>query len=90
MLLGLLAPRPVFLQTGSTDKWSDPKGEFLAAKAASPIYALFDKIGLASNEMLKMSEPILSGSIAYSMHEGGHGTLPTDYKIIIEFLTKNL
>ena len=28
MLVALIAPRPVLLQTGTTDFWSDPKGEF--------------------------------------------------------------
>jgi len=35
-IIALVAPRPILLQTGSTDKWSDPYGEFLAAKAATP------------------------------------------------------
>jgi hypothetical protein len=35
LLIALIAPRPLLLQTGSTDYWSDPKGEFLAAVAAT-------------------------------------------------------
>jgi hypothetical protein len=38
MLVALIAPRPLLLQTGSTDYWSDPKGEFLAAVNAGPVY----------------------------------------------------
>jgi hypothetical protein len=38
-----MAPRPVLLQTGTTDFWSDRKGEFLAAVAAEPVYRLFGK-----------------------------------------------
>ena len=38
MLVALIAPRPVLLQTGDKDFWSDPKGEFLAAVAAGPVY----------------------------------------------------
>ena len=45
MLVALIAPRPVLLQTGNKDNWSDPKGEFLAAVAAGPVYRLFGKQG---------------------------------------------
>src|SRR6202020_22661 len=40
MLVALIAPRPLLLQTGDTDYWSDPKGEFLSAVAAGPVYHL--------------------------------------------------
>jgi len=43
MLVALIAPRPLLLQTGDTDFWSDPKGELLAAQAAGPVYALLGK-----------------------------------------------
>ena len=49
MLLALIAPRPVLLQTGSTDYWSDPKGEFLAAVAAGPVYKLLGKQDLGTD-----------------------------------------
>jgi hypothetical protein len=38
MLVALMAPRPLLLQTGDTDYWSDPRGEFLSAVAAAPVY----------------------------------------------------
>jgi len=52
-----LAPRPVLLQTGSEDGWSDPKGEFLAAVAAEPVYKLFGKQGLGTTEWPAAAEP---------------------------------
>ena len=39
-LLGLIAPRPLYLATASEDLHSDPRGEFEAAIAAGPIYKL--------------------------------------------------
>jgi (4-O-methyl)-D-glucuronate---lignin esterase len=49
MLLSLIAPRPVFLNTGTEDRWSDPRGEFQAAIAASPVYHLLGKTGVVTN-----------------------------------------
>src|SRR5206468_954794 len=55
MLIALIAPRPVLLQTGDTDRWSDPKGEFLAALAAGPVYKLLGKQGLETETMPQAS-----------------------------------
>ena len=67
MLIALIAPRPVFLQTGDGDGWSDPKGEFLAAVAAEPVYRLLGKQGLGAKEMPAAGQAIM-GTIGYRMH----------------------
>jgi len=89
MLISLVAPRPVLLITGNTDKWSDPYGEFLAAVAAEPVYELFDKEGLNTDKMPAAGTPILN-DIGFYMHDGGHGMDPTDWDVIIDFLQKKL
>src|SRR5664279_3354470 len=78
MLVALIAPRPVLLQTGDKDGWSDPKGEFLAAVAAGPVYRLLGKQGLDTDQMPPAGSPILH-TIGYVMHNGGHGTIPSDW-----------
>jgi hypothetical protein len=88
-LIALLAPRPVLLQTGSEDGWSDPKGEFLAAVAAEPVYKLFGKQGLGTTEWPSAGTPILH-DIGYFMHAGGHGTLPSDWDVFLKFLEMHL
>ena len=89
MLVSLIAPRPLLLQTGSTDYWSDPKGEYLSAVAASPVWKLFGKEGLATDHYPAPGEPVLS-VLGYSMHEGRHGILPYDWPIFLEFMKKYL
>jgi hypothetical protein len=89
LLVALIAPRPVLLQTGDKDFWSDPKGEFLAARAADPVYALFGKHGLETDEMPAAGTPIFH-TIGYYMHAGGHGTIPSDWDQYLAFLRMHL
>ncbi|HEX3356311.1 MAG TPA: hypothetical protein VHS31_04950 [Tepidisphaeraceae bacterium] len=89
LLVALIAPRPVLLQTGNTDNWSDPKGEFLAAVAAEPVYKLLGKQGLGTDQMPDAGQPILH-DVGYYMHAGGHGTLPGDWDTFIRFLQMHL
>ncbi len=89
MLVALIAPRPLLLQTGNTDYWSDPKGEFLAAVAAGPVYKLLGKDGLDTDVWPAAKQPIFH-DIAYYMHDGGHGMVPSDWAIYVEFLKMHL
>ena len=89
MLLSLIAPRPVLLQTGDKDFWSDPKGEFLAAVAAEPVFKLLGAQGSGTTEMPGAGKPIMN-TLGYYMHSGGHGALPTDYPVFLDFIKKNL
>ena len=89
LLLALLAPRPVLLVTGNTDKWSDPYGEFLAARAAAPVYALLGKQGLDVDQLPAPGQPVIR-DVGFLMHDGGHGTVPSDWTVILDFLQKFL
>jgi len=79
----------LLLQTGSTDNWSDPKGEFLAAVAAGPVYKLLGKDALDTDVWPPAKQPILH-DLAYYMHDGGHGMVPADWDIYVEFLKMHL
>jgi hypothetical protein len=90
MLVALIAPRPLLLQTGSTDFWSDPKGEFLAEVAAGPVYKLLGKQDLGTDVWPAAKQPIFTDGVSYYMHEGGHGMVPTDWDIYVQFLKQSL
>ena len=88
LLLSLIAPRPVLLQTGDQDFWLDPKGEFLAAVAASPVFELLGVKGLETDELPPVETPILN-TLGYYMHKGGHGTVASDWDIYVKFMQKH-
>ncbi len=91
LLLGLIAPRPALLQTGKYDHSADPKGEFLAAVAASPIYEFLGGGGLGSTEAAwpLLETPVLN-TMGFYMHEGGHGVQPGDWDVYLDFLNRHL
>ncbi len=88
-LLALIAPRPLLLQTGNTDKWSDPYGEFLAAVAVEPVYRMLGKKGLGITKLPPPGEAVLH-DLGYVMHDGGHGTVPADFEIYTKFMRMHL
>ncbi len=89
LLIALIAPRPLLLQTGNTDYWSDPKGEFLAEVAAGSVYKLLGKQDLGTDVWPAARQPIFH-DLAYYMHDGGRGMVPSDWGIYIDFLKKAL
>lgn len=90
MLIALIAPRPILLQTGNEDFFSDPQGEFLAAVAAEPVFNLFGKQGLGRTTMPAAGDTSMQNTLGYYMHKGGHTVLPEDYDVFISFMTKHL
>jgi hypothetical protein len=89
LLVALIAPRPLLLQTGTTDNWSDPIGEFLAAVEGGKVYRLLGKDDLGTTELPAPDQPIYH-TLGYFMHEGGHGTIPLDWQVYLEFMKRYL
>jgi hypothetical protein len=90
-LIALAAPRPMFIGAGNfeQDAWVDPKGSFLAARAAGPVYELLGKKGLAEGEYTGVGTEILSGTIAFRQHEGGHTNGP-NWDAFLDFAERQL
>jgi hypothetical protein len=85
LLIALCAPRPVYVNGGLTDQWSDPRGEFLALVAAGPVYRLLGKNDLGVTELPPLDRPVTNGSLAFHYHSGGHGAVPADWKAFLDF-----
>jgi len=83
-LLALMAPTPVYVASARDDQWADPKGEFLSAYYASPVYALFDKEGITENKMPEVHTPMHT-SVAYHIREGKHNVTDYDWEQYIKW-----
>jgi len=78
LLLALIAPRPLYVASATEDRWSDPKGEFLGAKFASPVYELYGIEGISDFEM-PAPEHQVGGVLSYHIRSGKHAIKPYDW-----------
>jgi hypothetical protein len=89
MLIGLMAPRPVYVASAEEDLWADPRGEFLSAKLASSAYQLYGLEGLPTEDMPASNEPV-HGTIGYHIRTGAHDVTAYDWEQYLRFADRHL
>ena len=89
MLIALIAPRPVYINGGVSDQWSDPKGEFLAMVAAGPVYKLLGASGLGADQLPDLDKPVTGGHLAFHYHSQGHRAVPEDWRQFLQFADRH-
>jgi hypothetical protein len=87
-LLALIAPRKVYVASAEGDRWSDPKGEFLSAYHAGPVYKLYGLSTIESDEMPGLHAPIME-DIGYHIRAGKHDVTEYDWKCYLDFADKH-
>jgi (4-O-methyl)-D-glucuronate---lignin esterase len=90
-LIALCAPRPVFIGAGTLEKgdgWVDPKGMFMAAAAAGPVYRLLGKQDLGTTEFPPTETALVAGDLAYRQHSGGHTSGP-NWPTFLDFAARH-
>lgn len=93
-LISLIAPRAVYVASATGDRWADPRGEFLAAVHADPVYRLLGTSGMGGDappeEMPKPDTPIKEGAIGYHLRTGGHALAEFDWLQYLDFADSHL
>ncbi len=89
-LIALAAPRPLYIGSGLSeegDAWVDPRGMFMAASAASPVWTLLGRDGLPTDEMPAPAVGLTEGDLAWRQHLGGHTNEP-NWESFLDFAAR--
>ena len=89
-LISMIAPRPVYVSSGSEDNWADQKGEYLSLVGATPVYNLYGYEGFTSTEKPGVEDPETVGRMGNHMRKGDHDILLYDWTQFINFADKFL
>ncbi len=85
MLIGLMAPRPVYVASAEQDKWADPYGEFLSLYHAGQVYKLFGSDIIKKDTLPEINIPIWTGKMGYHIRAGDHGITRFDWEKYLDF-----
>jgi len=85
MLIGLIAPRPVYTTNATEDRWADPYGSFLSLVNAKPVYDLYGKKVVFPKDMPAVNSPIINSAMGYHFREGKHDLNVYDWTNFIRF-----
>ena len=87
--LALIAPRLLCVGSASEDRWAGPRGEFEAARLASPAWELYGLKGLGGADFPEPDESVMEGRVEYHLRRGPHRITEWDWKQYLDFAERN-
>ncbi|WP_238392465.1 alpha/beta hydrolase family protein [Paenibacillus antri] len=90
MLIGLIAPRHVYVASATEDLWADPESEFLGLTFASPVYRLYGMDGIAGLPMPTAEQPLHTNGMGYHLRAGGHDMTEYDWQRFMDYAERFL
>ena len=88
-LLALIAPRLLCVASATDDYWAGPRGEWWAAKLASPVWELYGKKGLVADAYPAPEKPQQEGCVSYHLRKGPHFLAPYDWHRYMDFADRH-
>lgn len=85
MLIGLIAPRPVYVASAENDKWADPKGEYLSLFYSGPVYRLYGLQTFEQDSLPIINKPLWIGNMGYHIRSGYHDITRFDWERYLDF-----
>ena len=91
LLLASIAPRAVLVEGFDASPWMDCKGEFLACRAAAPVWAFLGKgtmpgVGYPDN----FDTSAIGASLGFVRRSEDHGISACDWQWMLDFAVRNL
>jgi hypothetical protein len=88
-LLALSAPRPLFIAVAEQDLGSDPRGRFLSAVAAAPVYRFLGADGFGATGMPPLHRRVMS-TIGFHIRAGRHDVTSYDWDQYMNFADRHM
>ena len=91
LLVATIAPRALLVEGFDTSPWMDTKGEYLACKAAAPVWALLGKGTMPDVPYpANYDESAIGESFGYVRRSENHGIADCDWMWLLDFADRAL
>jgi hypothetical protein len=76
------------VSSAKEDGWADPRGEFLSAAGAQPVYRLLGRTGLDIDDMPPLNQSA-GATIGYHVRAGKHALTDYDWLKYLDFADRH-